>query len=73
MTCFRVQQLYSISVVLRVFFDLSVLEYIESEGIKSSIEEQFKKELKYIILKNKLEYIKQNQELNKSSFWIVSI
>jgi hypothetical protein len=58
---------HSISVVLRVFFDLSVLEYIESEGIKSSIEEQFKKELKYIILKNKLEYIKQNQELNKSS------
>jgi hypothetical protein len=58
---------HSISVVLRVFFDLSVLEYIESEGIKSSIEEQFKKELKNIILKNKLEYIKQNQELNKSS------
>jgi hypothetical protein len=58
---------HSISVVLRVFFDLSVLEYIKSEGIKQNIEKQFSTELKNINLKKKLEYIKQNQTLNQKS------
>lgn len=56
---------YSISVVLRVFFDLAVLEYIDSEGIASNIENNyFGKKLKHITLKQKLEYIKRNNDFN---------
>ena len=56
---------HSISVVLRVFFDLSVLEYINLEGIEGDILKQFhQKKLKDINLKKRLEYIKQNQLLN---------
>ncbi|SMM99673.1 hypothetical protein SPONN_852 [uncultured Candidatus Thioglobus sp.] len=62
---------HSISVVLRVFLDLSVSEYINSEGIRVEIEEQFSKELKYINLKQKLEYIKTNQHLNQESERII--
>ncbi len=59
---------YSISVVLRVFFDLAVLEYIDSEGISSDMEKIYNnKELKHITLKQKLEYIKKNNDFNNDA------
>ncbi len=63
---------YSISIVLRVFFDLSVLEYIESEGMVEDIEKHYNnKKLQHVTLKQRLEYLKKNNKLNQNSTRVV--
>ncbi len=62
---------HSISIVLRVFFDLTVVEYIDSEGIHDDMVNQFSLEFKNINLKKRLEYIKTNQNLNQDSKRII--
>lgn len=49
-----------VSASLRVFLDLSVLNYIETEGIGNEIKSHYKDDLKNIALKKRIEYIKQN-------------
>lgn len=46
---------------LRVFLDLSVLNYIETEGIANDIKTQCKTDLVNIPLKRRLEYLKTNK------------
>ncbi|NCQ11480.1 MAG: hypothetical protein GW809_04920, partial [Bacteroidetes bacterium] len=48
------------SASLRVFLDLSVLNYIETEGIANAIKSYYKDDLKNIALKKRIEYLKQN-------------
>lgn len=54
-----------VSVGLRVFLDLSVLNYIETEGIEDAIKSQYKEELMNINLKRRLEYLKKNHLTKK--------
>ncbi len=49
-----------VSASLRVFLDLSVLNYIETEGIENAIKSHYKDDLKNIALKKRIEYLKQN-------------
>lgn len=49
-----------VSSSLRVFLDLSVLNYIETEGIENAIKSHYKDDLKNIALKKRIEYLKQN-------------
>ena len=50
----------TVSASLRVFLDLAVLNYIESEGIENAIKSHYRDDLKNISLKKRLEYIKTN-------------
>lgn len=49
-----------ISSSIRVFLDLSVYKFIESENLVSLISTQYRKSFRDITLKNRLEYLKQN-------------
>ncbi len=49
-----------VSAGLRVFLDLAVLKYIETEGITNDISRQYQEQLRNISLKKRLEYIKTN-------------
>lgn len=49
-----------VSASLRVFLDLSVLNYIETEGIGNAIKSHYKDDLKNVALKKRIEYLKQN-------------
>ncbi len=63
---------HSVSVVLRVFFDMSIMEYIDSEGIKDNILERYSKtELRHVNLKKRLEYIKSNQGFNQDATRVI--
>ncbi|MBO7195164.1 MAG: ParB N-terminal domain-containing protein [Alistipes sp.] len=56
-----------IAASMRVFLDLAILKYIESENLKNAICAENKAEFKKVILQARLEYIKQNCQLSKSS------
>lgn len=45
---------------IRVFLDLSVLKFIETENLSTAISTQYRKEIRDVSLKNRLEYLKQN-------------
>jgi hypothetical protein len=45
---------------IRVFLDLSVYKYIESENLSEPIAAHYRKSIRDINLKNRLEYLKQN-------------
>lgn len=45
---------------VRVFLDLSVLKFIETENLSNAISSQYRKEIRDVSLKNRLEYLKQN-------------
>jgi hypothetical protein len=49
-----------ISASLRVFLDLAVMKYIETEQLKSGLEKNYKSKSTEIQLKKKLEFIKEN-------------
>jgi len=51
---------------LRVFLDLSVAEYIVSENIGTAMAQRYKRDLQEIMLRHRLEYIKQNRLTAKS-------
>jgi hypothetical protein len=51
---------------IRVFLDLAVLNYIETEGIENNIKTQYKCELRDVTLKRRLEYIKNSKLTGKS-------
>ena len=46
---------------IRVFLDLAILEYIETEDISTEIREQYHAELRNIPLKNRLEFLKSSK------------
>ncbi|MUP36813.1 ParB N-terminal domain-containing protein [Labilibaculum euxinus] len=50
---------------LRVFLDLAVLNYIQTEGIENSIRAQYQDDLRNVPLKKRLEYIKSNHLNNR--------
>lgn len=51
----------SIAAALRVFLDLAVLNYIETEKLESDLKKYHKKDLRSITLHQRLEYIKQEK------------
>ena len=53
----------AVAASMRVFLDLAVLNYIETENVKSELRREYGTELRNIILKQRLEYIKQNCRL----------
>lgn len=55
----------TVSSSLRVFVDLSVLKFIDSEGIEEDLKRQYREELRNIPLKRRLEYIKTNKLTGK--------
>lgn len=52
---------------MRVFLDLAVLKYIDSEGLKPAICKEYTTELRKIILNTRLEYIKQHCNISTQS------
>lgn len=50
-----------VSASLRVFLDLAVRKYIETEGLENQIKSQFHDDFKNIPLKKRLEFIKTNK------------
>jgi len=50
-----------VSASMRVFLDLAVYKYIETEGIENAIKSQYNDDIKNIQLKKRLEYIKTNK------------
>ncbi|OPB87859.1 ParB N-terminal domain-containing protein [Elizabethkingia occulta] len=46
---------------VRVFLDLCIFKYIETESLESNISEHFKKSIKDVSLKNRIEYLKQHK------------
>ncbi len=51
---------------MRVFLDLAVFKYIESEGIENAIQATYNDNIRNIPLKKRLEYIKTNKLTGKS-------
>ena len=49
-----------ISASLRVFLDLAVMKYIETEQLKGKLEKKYKQKSSEILLKKKMEFIKEN-------------
>ena len=60
-----------IAASMRVFLDLAILKYIESENLKDALRSENNAELKKIILQTRLEYIKQNCQLSKSAKGVI--
>lgn len=56
-----------IASAMRVFLDLAVLKYIDSEGLKPAICKEYTTELRKIILNTRLEYIKQHCNISTQS------
>jgi hypothetical protein len=52
---------------MRVFLDLAILKYIESENLKNAMCTQYNTDLRKIIISTRLEYIKQNCQLSQIS------
>lgn len=50
----------SIAATIRVFLDVAVLNYIQTEGLEDSIKTYYRCELRDVILKKRLEFIKAN-------------
>lgn len=55
----------TVSASMRVFLDLAVYKYIETEGIENAIKAQYQDDIKNIQLKKRLEYIKTNKLTGK--------
>lgn len=55
-----------IAASLRVFLDLAVKEYILNENLESVLKQQYRCQLVDITLKQKLEYLKQNNLTNRT-------
>lgn len=56
-----------IAASMRVFLDLAILKYIETENLKDTLCAQNKAELRKITLNTRLEYIKQNCQFSQVS------
>ncbi len=63
----RISLSYSntVSASLRIFLDLAVLNYIETEGLENQIKAQYRSDLREVTLKKRLEYIKANKLTGK--------
>jgi len=64
----RISLSYSniVSASLRIFLDLSVLNYIETEGLETNIKSQYHCDLREVTLKKRLEYIKTHKLTGKA-------
>jgi len=56
----------TVAASIRVFLDLAVFKYIETENLETALKTQYKDDLKNIQLKKRLEYIKINKLSGKS-------
>lgn len=56
-----------IAASMRVFLDLAILKYIESENLKNAMCTHYSTDLRKIIISTRLEYIKQNCQLSQTS------
>ncbi|MDK2772185.1 MAG: ParB/RepB/Spo0J family partition protein [Flavobacterium sp.] len=62
-----------VSASLRVFLDLAVLNYIETEGIENDLKSYYREDLKNIPLKKRLEYIKANKLNGKTQIIVTKL
>lgn len=51
---------------VRVFLELAVLDYIQSEGLEAQMREDFKCDFKKIILKSRLDYLSRKSRLKEN-------
>lgn len=51
---------------VRIFLDLTVLDFIQSEGLVADIQSRNKKELKQILLKTRLDYLSRESKLKSN-------
>ena len=51
---------------VRIFLELAVLDYIQSEGLETQMRKDFKKDFKQIILKSRLDYLSRKSRLKTS-------
>jgi len=51
---------------VRIFLDLAVLDFIQSEGLVEDIQRRNSKELKQILLKTRLDYLSRESKLKKN-------
>lgn len=51
---------------VRIFLELAVLDYIQSEGLEAQIQRDFKYDLKKIILKSRLDYLSRKSRLKSN-------
>jgi hypothetical protein len=56
----------TVAASIRIFLDLAVFNYIETEGIENNMKAHYKHALRDITLKRRLEYIKDNKLAGKS-------
>lgn len=52
---------------VRIFLELAVLDYIQSEGLEAQIRKDFKCDFKKIILKSRIDYLSRNSLLKDNS------
>lgn len=48
---------------VRIFLELAVLDYIQSEGLEAQMRKDFKNDFKNIILKSRIDYLSRNSRL----------
>lgn len=51
---------------VRIFLELAVLDYIQSEGLEAQMRKDFKCDFKKIILKSRIDYLSRNSRLNSN-------
>ena len=51
---------------VRIFLELAVLDYIQSEGLEAQMRKDFKNDLKKIILKSRLDYLSRKSRLKSN-------
>lgn len=65
---------FATSALIRIFLDVAVLVYIQSEGLESNISKSFQRGLRSIELSNRLEFLKKDSPLksNKNCVKIIN-
>lgn len=51
---------------VRIFLELAVLDYIQSEGLEAQMRKDFKNDFKKILLKSRLDYLSRNSHLKSN-------
>jgi len=52
---------------VRIFLELAVLDYIQSEGLEAQMRKDFKNDFKKIILKSRIDYLSRKSRLKENS------
>lgn len=65
--CLSVNRYTSVcAAAVRIFLELAILDYIQSEGLEVQMRKDFKNDFKKIILKSRLDYLSRNSRLKSN-------